>query len=67
MMVVLTELYPRTPLSLIWIVFHGHSSGKQFKLKMVCSYLIKLKLWMIVDYEYTTIIFILSHMFKEDN
>ena len=50
MMVVLIELYPLIPLSVTLIVFQGHSSVKHFWLKMLCSYLIKLKLCLITDY-----------------
>ena len=42
--------YPFMPLSVTLIVFQGHSSVKQFQLKIVCSYLIKLKLCLVVDY-----------------
>ena len=50
MMVVLIELYPIMPLSVIPIAFQGHNSVKQFSLKILCSYPIKLKLRVIVDY-----------------
>ena len=43
MMVVLIELYTFIPLSVTLIVLQGHSSVQQ-------SYLIKLKLCVIVDY-----------------
>ena len=43
MVVVLTELYPFIPLSVTLIVFQGHSSVKQFKIIILCSYPIKLK------------------------
>ena len=46
MMVVNIEFYLFFPLS---VTFQGHSSVKQYKLKNL-SYLIKLKLCMIVDY-----------------
>ena len=47
LMVVLIELNTFVPLSVTVIVFQGHSSVKQFWLKILCSYL---KLCMIVDY-----------------
>ena len=50
MMVELIEFYPFIPLSVTLMVFQGHSSVKQFELKILCSYLIKLKLCTIVDY-----------------
>ena len=50
MMVVLSKLYPFIPLSVSWNVFQGHISVKQFEVKILCSYLIKLKLCTIVDY-----------------
>ena len=51
MMVVLNELYTFIPFSVILIVFiQGYSTVKQFQLKMLCSYMIKLKLCMIIDY-----------------
>ena len=46
--VLLTELYPLIPLSVTVIVFQGHSSVRQFYLKILCSYVIKLKLCRIV-------------------
>ena len=44
-MVVLLKLLalPIIPLSVTLIVFQGHSSVKQFQLKILCSYPIKLK------------------------
>ena len=50
MVAVLIELYPSIPLSLTLIVFQGHSSAKQFKLRILCSYPTQLKLCTIVDY-----------------
>ena len=50
MVVVLTELYPFIPLSVTLIVYQSHISVKQFYLKILCSYLIKLKRCTIVDY-----------------
>ena len=50
MVVVLTELYPFIPLSVTLIVYQSYSSVKQFYLKILCSYLIKLKRCTIVDY-----------------
>ena len=41
--IVLIELYPFIPLSVTLIVFQGHSSVKQFKIIILCSYPIKLK------------------------
>ena len=41
-MVELIELFPFIPLSVTLIVCQGHSSVKQFVLKNVCSYLVKL-------------------------
>ena len=49
MMAVLIELYPSIPLSPTLIVFQGHGSAKQFKLRILCSY-IQLKLCTVVDY-----------------
>ena len=49
-MVVLTKLYPFIPLSVTLIIFPGHRSVKQFKLYILCSYLLKFKLCMLVDY-----------------
>ena len=49
MMVVLIELYPLIPLSVTLIAFQGHSSVKKVKLKILYSYLMKLKLCMIID------------------
>ena len=44
------EIYLFTPLSVILTIFQGHSRVKQFPLKVLCSYLIQLKLCMIVHY-----------------
>ena len=59
MMVVLIELYLFMPLSVTLIVFQGLSRAKQLYLKMLCAYLIKLKLyncWLChADHEYFTI------------
>ena len=49
LMVVLIQLYAFLPLSVTLIVLQSHSSVKHFKLKF-CSYLMKLKLCMNVDY-----------------
>ena len=49
MMVVLIELYSFIPLLVTLIEFQGHSIVKQFSLKMLCSYPVKLKLCIIVD------------------
>ena len=49
-MVALIVLYPFISLSVTLIVFQGHSSVKQFELKMLYSYPIKLKVFMILDY-----------------
>ena len=38
MMTVLIEFYPFIPLSVALIAFQGHSSVKQSKLKILCSY-----------------------------
>ena len=50
MMIVLIELCPFLPFSVTLIVFQGHSSVKQFELKMLYSYPIKLKVCTIVDF-----------------
>ena len=47
---VLVELYPFIPFSVNLIAFQGHSSVKYFQLKILCSYLVKLKCCIIVDY-----------------
>ena len=50
MMVVLNKLYPFIRFSVTLIVFQNHSSVKQYSLKIVCSYLIKVKLCRVVKY-----------------
>ena len=50
LMVVLMERYPFIIPSVTLIAFQGHNNVKQFQLKILRSYLIKLKLCMIVDY-----------------
>ena len=52
MMVLLTEFYVVIPLSVTLTIFHfqGHRSIKQFYLRILCSYLIKLQLHRIVKY-----------------
>ena len=71
MVVVLTELHPFIPHSATLMVFQGHSSAKQFDLKILWSYLIKLKLFTIVDYVMFIMkippFFICLHMFKGVN
>ena len=47
-MVLLVKLYLFILLSVTLTIFQGHRSVKQFKLKIVCSYPIKLKLDRIV-------------------
>ena len=49
-MVVLTELYLFILLSVTLIVYQGNSSVKRFRLKILCSYRIMLKLCRVVDY-----------------
>ena len=44
------ELYLLITLSVTLILFQGHNSAKQFQLKILCSYPIKLKLYIIVRY-----------------
>ena len=44
MVVLLIELYLFIPLSVTLTIFKGHSHVKQFQLKNVCSYRVKLKL-----------------------
>ena len=62
-MLVFFECHPFISLSVTLIVFQGHNIVKQFKLKVLCSYPIKLKLCTIVDYvkyidyEYITIFY----------
>ena len=48
MMVVLIKLYNIHHFGTL-IVFQGHSSVKQFQLKILCSHRIKLNICMIVD------------------
>ena len=50
MMVLHSELYLFITLSVTLTLFQGHSNVKQFVLKILCSYLIKLKLCRIVKY-----------------
>ena len=50
MMVLHTELYLFITLSVILTLFQNHSSVKQYSLKIVCSYLIKVKLCRVVKY-----------------
>ena len=50
MIIVLIEFYPFIPLSATLILFQDHSSVKQFQLKILCSYPVKLKLCMIGNY-----------------
>ena len=47
---VLIESYLFIPLSMTLTTFQGHSNAKQFKLEMISSYPIKLKLCRIVKY-----------------
>ena len=49
-MVVLIEFYPFILISVTLIVFKGHRYVKQFYLKMLWSYVIKMRLCTIVDY-----------------
>ena len=49
MTIQLIEIYPFIPHSLTSIVFQGHISIKQFELKILCPYPIKLKLCMVGD------------------
>ena len=44
MMILHIELYPFTTLSVISTLLKGHSSVNQLQMKLLCSYLIKLKL-----------------------
>ena len=45
MMVLLIKLYLFIPLSVTLTVYQGHSNVEHFKLKIVCSYPIKFKLY----------------------
>ena len=49
-MVVLIKLDPFIPVSVTMIEFKGHSSVKQFELKILRSYPTELKFCLIVDY-----------------
>ena len=49
-MVLLTVFYLFITFSVTLTLFQGHSNVKQFVLKILCSYLIKLKLCRIVKY-----------------
>ena len=49
MRVVLIEFYPFIPLSATLVVFQGHSSVKQFYLKIVCSHPINVKMCTIFE------------------
>ena len=48
-LVLLIELYLFIPFSMILTIFQGHSNVKHFKLKILCSYEIKLKLDRIIE------------------
>ena len=50
MMVLQIELYFFIPILVTLTTYQGHSSVKQFKLEILCSYQIRLKLHVIVKY-----------------
>ena len=69
-MILLIELYLFISLSVTLTIFQGHSNVKEFPLEILCCYLVKLKLCMIVNFiSYIMNIqyFWLSHVFRGDN